>query len=268
MKRTATHTYFYSKDDVFSNFYRFDFLHNGIVFKWSEQAVMYQKAMLFGAEDIAKRILLAKTPMNCKTLGRSKEIPFNQEVWEKYRESIYTEVLFSKFFATKHEELLLSTGRTTIVEASPTDKIWGVALSIDDPLILDEKNWKGLNLLGKVLMVVRKKIAEVRVKQEEDWNNSHEWVSLENHDLKSGDTVKFVGEDFLSSFSNSILYSVMDAIDTYANKEDVPKDMKDKKLLFSMEDVLKYQSGLTKQLKVHDVDFINESEWEVLVDKK
>jgi predicted NAD-dependent protein-ADP-ribosyltransferase YbiA (DUF1768 family) len=31
----------------------------------------------------------------------------------------------------------------------------GVGLSIDDPLIKDPKNWKGQNLLGKVLTQVR-----------------------------------------------------------------------------------------------------------------
>ena len=45
-----------------------------------------------------------------------------------------------------------------LVEGSPVDPIWGVGLHFDDDLILDEKNWKGQNLLGKCLMQARKKL--------------------------------------------------------------------------------------------------------------
>jgi ribA/ribD-fused uncharacterized protein len=40
-------------------------------------------------------------------------------------------------------------------EASPKDLIWGVGLSENDPLIDNENNWLGDNLLGKVLDEVR-----------------------------------------------------------------------------------------------------------------
>jgi len=50
---------------------------------------------------------------------------------------------------------LLMTGSKILVEASPEDCIWGVGLEENDPLILDEANWKGQNLLGKALMKVR-----------------------------------------------------------------------------------------------------------------
>ena len=56
---------------------------------------------------------------------------------------------------------IFKTENRTIVEASPYDKIWGVGLLEDDPLILDEKNWKGLNLLGKALMEVRSKLNKI-----------------------------------------------------------------------------------------------------------
>jgi predicted NAD-dependent protein-ADP-ribosyltransferase YbiA (DUF1768 family) len=41
------------------------------------------------------------------------------------------------------------------VEGTPFDPIWGVMIKWDDDRILDEKNWRGQNLLGKVLMRVR-----------------------------------------------------------------------------------------------------------------
>lgn len=43
----------------------------------------------------------------------------------------------------------------TLVEASPTDKRWGIGLSISDAQKVDESGWKGDNLLGKAITQVR-----------------------------------------------------------------------------------------------------------------
>ncbi|KKN32889.1 hypothetical protein LCGC14_0809150 [marine sediment metagenome] len=50
---------------------------------------------------------------------------------------------------------LVATGDKFIVEASPTDCIWGIGMSCDDPGITDPKNWRGTNWLGKAIMKVR-----------------------------------------------------------------------------------------------------------------
>ena len=42
-----------------------------------------------------------------------------------------------------------------IVEASPTDRVWGVGIAIDDERIWDMSRWRGLNLLGIALTQVR-----------------------------------------------------------------------------------------------------------------
>ena len=38
------------------------------------------------------------------------------------------------------------------------DTIWGIGLYANDPCVLDEKQWRGQNLLGKVLMRVREEL--------------------------------------------------------------------------------------------------------------
>jgi len=65
-------------------------------------------------------------------------------------------------FSSSHfmKDAILSTYPKILVEASPYDKIWGVGLGENDDLILDEKNWDGMNLLGKALMNVRKELME------------------------------------------------------------------------------------------------------------
>ena len=56
----------------------------------------------------------------------------------------------------KLKKQLLDTYPKILVEGTPFDPIWGVMIKWDDDRILDEKNWRGQNLLGKVLMKVRK----------------------------------------------------------------------------------------------------------------
>jgi hypothetical protein len=50
------------------------------------------------------------------------------------------------------EELL---SKSNFVEASPYDCIWGIGMGKSEEGINDPDNWKGLNLLGKVLDEVK-----------------------------------------------------------------------------------------------------------------
>lgn len=142
---------FFGKEDVFSNFYYAPFKHKGILFKWSEQAVMYEKAMFFGATDIAREILRANSPQRCKQLGRSPRIPFVEKEWYENRVRIYTEVLRSKFTVPRLRAALLNTKYDTFVEASPFDDIWGIKLDAHHPYATQPDKWRGLNLLGQIL---------------------------------------------------------------------------------------------------------------------
>jgi ribA/ribD-fused uncharacterized protein len=55
-------------------------------------------------------------------------------------------------------DALRATIGKKLVEGSPSDIIWGVGIAKDDPVILDEANWRGQNLLGRALMQVRQEI--------------------------------------------------------------------------------------------------------------
>lgn len=156
MKETEKFVFFWGHEDMFSNFHQSPFIHKSIAFRWAEQALMFRKSMLFGAGHVAKQILAATTPKQCKDLGRSREIPFNQEVWDREKFRIYKEVLIDKFLSSETlRNSLLSTGDKVLAEASPFDKIWGIGLSSTHPDATNPIKWKGQNLLGKVLMEVR-----------------------------------------------------------------------------------------------------------------
>ena len=55
---------------------------------------------------------------------------------------------------------MLETHPRPIAEASPLDLIYGIGLAPDDPLAQDANNWKGENLLGRVLEQVREELRE------------------------------------------------------------------------------------------------------------
>jgi ribA/ribD-fused uncharacterized protein len=150
--QTKTHIYFWGS--IFSNFHPIDFIHQNNKFANSEQAFMWRKAIFFKDFEIALKILETTNPQEAKSLGRKVKY-YDDIKWNQIREQIMYEVNIDKYKDEKLQGILLSTKNLIIVESSPVDKIWGVGLSKEDPRILDEKNWNGLNLLGKVLMRVR-----------------------------------------------------------------------------------------------------------------
>ena len=110
---------------------------------------------VFDDTEIAKEILMTTNPRTHKELGR-KIKNYDDGKWSKVREQIVFDVCKAKFLQNpKHMVALLNTEGTTLVESSPFDKIWGVGMSSDNPRINDPANWKGLNLLGKVLTELR-----------------------------------------------------------------------------------------------------------------
>lgn len=156
MKETATHIYFWGS--IYSQWYKSNFTEGLHTFNTAEKYMMYHKAMLFKDEDMAKQILKSNDPKVQKALGK-KVKNFSQQIWDEHKLDIVIKgnlLKFSQDVGLKNH--LLATGDKILVEGSPYDTIWGVGLKYDNPLILDETNWKGENLLGKALMEVRKQL--------------------------------------------------------------------------------------------------------------
>ncbi|QVL31383.1 NADAR family protein [Telmatocola sphagniphila] len=131
------------------------FVLGGITFTHAEQYMMYAKALLFSDREAAGRILAAETPREQQEIGRRVR-GYDESVWVLFREGIVFTANYARFSQNEDQrELLFSTRGTTLVEASPHDRIWGIGLSADDPRARDRSQWLGLNLLGEVLMRVR-----------------------------------------------------------------------------------------------------------------
>lgn len=171
MKITDKHVFFYTEWP--SNFRKTSFNFEGFGekhhFFCTEQAFMWCKAMYFNDKIMAEKILEEKdNPMVCKNYGRLVR-GYNDDKWKLVRYSFMLDVNFARFSQDKIlKEKILNPeyDSKTFVEASPTDRIWGIGICENDPAIDDERYWFGQNLLGKVITEVRN-----RIKHDEE-NNS------------------------------------------------------------------------------------------------
>lgn len=143
----------------FSQWHPCEFQVGDLIFHTAEQFMMYCKAVLFHDMEIAEKILISTNPRDQKALGR-KVHHYDEKIWALFREGIVYTGNYAKFIQNPElKQLLLATRGTTLVEASPYDRIWGIGLGEDDVLAKNRQTWKGLNLLGEILTRVREALA-------------------------------------------------------------------------------------------------------------
>lgn len=159
MRITNDFVFFFSGNDMLSNFYIHPFVHQNHRFKSSEHAFMWRKAMYFGDDSIAIDISSkAQHPNHAKSLGR-KVKNFDDTKWQDVRYNIMKDILIDKVNQFDDLKQFLTIHKhKQFVEASPYNNIWGVKLDQDIDAILDPKNWKGQNLLGQIFNDIVKEL--------------------------------------------------------------------------------------------------------------
>lgn len=154
---------FHNPDESYgflSNWYLSDFTVDGIKFSSMEQYMMYQKAVVFKDKDIASQILKTNDVARIKDFGRQVS-NYNDSVWNGMRQIVIYKGLLEKFRQNeKLKKALLDTGDDILAECAVSDMIWGIGLSMKDSNKNDIKRWKGQNLLGFALMLVRNELRE------------------------------------------------------------------------------------------------------------
>ena len=126
-------------------------------FSSSEHLFMYMKAIMFNDLETAKRIYEADTPKDAKVLGRSVK-GFDDEVWKDLRCSAMMYALMKKMSQCDDFAGVVMSPmfkNLSFVECNPMDRIWGIGLPEDDPRADNVDEWKGLNLLGRIITEIR-----------------------------------------------------------------------------------------------------------------
>lgn len=145
-------------ESCLSQWWKCAFMENQIIFCCAEQYMMYRKAMLFKDFEYAQKILFCKDAKKIKEYGRLVR-GFDEDKWNEEKSNIVLRGNILKF--SQNEELyrfLIGTKDKLLVEASPYDKIWGIGMKKNEKGVLEPSKWKGLNLLGFILMDVRNRI--------------------------------------------------------------------------------------------------------------
>jgi ribA/ribD-fused uncharacterized protein len=121
----------------------------------AEQFMMYHKAIIFLDRNRAEKIMEISDVRQIKEIGRAVK-DYDDKVWKYYRSKIV--YLGNKLKFTQNDKMrnhLFSTKGTTLVEASPYDKIWGIGLRSIDSRASHRSTWNGKNLLGEILTELR-----------------------------------------------------------------------------------------------------------------
>ncbi|PTX93963.1 DUF1768 domain-containing protein [Spartobacteria bacterium LR76] len=138
---------FYKPNEAFgllTNFARLPIEVDGKVWPTTEH---YFQAQKFHDEAYRERIRTAETPREAADLGRSRNVPLRPD-WEAIKDDVMRRAIAEK--VRQHQavqDVLLSTGDSLLVEHTPRDSYWG-----------DGGDGSGKNMLGKILMEVRRKL--------------------------------------------------------------------------------------------------------------
>ena len=153
-----TFTFFWKekeKNGEHSQWYPSPFVIEGVQYNRAEQYMMAEKARMFQDLVALGKILTSNSPHDQKKYGRGVK-GFDANKWN----AVVKEIVYAGNYAKYSQNLelkkrLLDTTGTTLVEASPLDKIWGIGLAEDDPRAHRRETWLGTNWLGEVLTRLR-----------------------------------------------------------------------------------------------------------------
>ena len=141
-----------------SNWYLSDFKVNEVKYSSMEQFMMYKKAIRFQDIEKAQQILSTNDVALIKEYGRQVK-GYNDSIWCGIRQMVVYQGLLAKF--SQNNILcnkLLQTHNDILAECAVKDRVWGIGLSMNDPERLDLAKWRGQNLLGYTLMMVREEL--------------------------------------------------------------------------------------------------------------
>lgn len=141
-----------------SNWYLSKFTVDNVTFSSMEQYMMYKKVVCFRDKNTAEKILATNDVAEIKALGRLVA-DYNESYWNGVRQIVVFEGLIAKFSQNEDlKKLLKATENAILAECAVKDRIWGIGLSMKDPERFEIDKWKGQNLLGYALMMVRERL--------------------------------------------------------------------------------------------------------------
>lgn len=152
-----------------SNLYPSEFRYVNFQFENAEQYLTFMKAHICGDEAAEEEVMKVEEPRRIRRMRRrmDQENETAQLLWPQIRREVARWGVRQKFLQNKDlHDLLLETNYSLLAEASDANEVWAIGMPMDEYRKYKPGNWPGQNLMGKVLMDVRR---ELRV-----WETVHE----------------------------------------------------------------------------------------------
>lgn len=119
---------------------------------------MYRKAGCFCDDKVAAQILDMQDAARIKQLGRLVS-GYDENYWNGIRQIVVYEGVAAKFSQNLSlRKKLKDTGDAILAECAVKDRVWGIGLSMSNSDRFNQAKWKGQNLLGYTLMMVRDRL--------------------------------------------------------------------------------------------------------------
>jgi ribA/ribD-fused uncharacterized protein len=134
------------------------FTVDGVEYLTAEHWMMVKKALTFNDEESAKEVLNVEHPSDAKKIGR-KVKDFDPVKWGEVGFEYVVQGNVYKFEQNNdHLRVLEKDMGFVLVEASPSDNIWGIGVNEFNAPRLTVDEWRGTNLLGYAIMEARTRI--------------------------------------------------------------------------------------------------------------
>ena len=113
--------------------------------------------MYFQDENTASAILRLGTPKQAK--GLSYQIKdYDETLWKSVAKQTMYNACIKKFQQNPDLREKLKKTSGILAEANPKDNFFSCGLSLQDPNLEMRTKWKGLNILGDILVKVRESL--------------------------------------------------------------------------------------------------------------
>lgn len=147
-----------------SNMFPCTLIYEGTRFTSSEQCYQFVRARSNKQLNKARRIITSNNAFACKRFGNSGH---DAHGWDKKCEMVMTDIIRLKFKQNPHlVDSLLATGDRILQEAT-SSTVWGIGAGIRLKAAKDNTG-TGDNLLGKILMQLRSKLANSNSESDSD----------------------------------------------------------------------------------------------------
>ena len=117
-----------------SNWYKSKFIVDHVKFSSMEQFMMYQKAITFQDQTIAKEILQTRDSAKIKQMGRQVR-NYNDHIWNGIRQIVVYEGLIAKFSQNEELKRLLIHGTLHLNGMDHGEEHVGEGLEIKSPML-------------------------------------------------------------------------------------------------------------------------------------